>query len=91
MPANRQVACATATAVQIIPPAGTAQVVTLVNNATNPIFLGDDPTVTSSTGLLLAAAATLTLELSAGQALWGISTGGAQTVTCFARQKANAA
>jgi len=75
-----QVACPSNAATAIVAAAntnsvyvgrGSARTLVLSNPSAQAIYLGGDTSLTSATGFLLAAGATVTLTLGAGDALYG--------------------
>lgn len=77
--ATGQVAINSTTAQQIVP-LRSRNFVFLVQCATNDVWIGD-ASVTSSTGVLLAGSRGTSLTWPAGEALYGITTSGAGTVS----------
>lgn len=69
------------TATSIIASSSSRKSITILNtDSTNPIYLGVDSTVTSSTGHKLPAGGSITLDNS-NSAIYGIATGGTVVVT----------
>lgn len=74
---------AVATTATLIVGAGNRRSIIVQNNhATQILYVGDDNGVTTSTGLKIAAGASLTLEAYTG-ALYGIGSGAATTTNYF--------
>lgn len=55
--------------------------VTITNRTSNPVYLGGDTSLTSSNGYLLAASTQVTFVLLSQDAIYGVATGGASTVS----------